>query len=172
MAASIAFVLAGRYVWTEIDGNFDEISDRLYAHKGIYELRVTPIEEDPFGIITDVLGFTCKIGGRPNTYIAINTPDIDLFSEARSIHLDGLDGLLLVATYIDDQLHSSGTGGVNIAADSDLRSVLPFTIRNLDELISRYDELVAALRKWPRSSSPGVVELSPTTRIAYYVVPK
>lgn len=61
-------------------------------------------------------------------------------------------------------------GDVDIGPDSMLRDVLPFTVSTLDELIARYDELIAYFETWPTSGNRGTIRSPDGSERYYYVI--
>jgi hypothetical protein len=57
---------------------------------------------------------------------------------------------------------------VDIGPDSQLKDVLPFTVSTLDELIERYDELIAYFETWPTAGNRGTIRLPDGTERYYY----
>lgn len=158
----------GVRIWRCLNGNYDELKRRFHNHRAIYDVTIGTIEQGLGDFAIDVYDVRFKIAGRKDTLVAINTPELDLFEDAKSICIDRMGDVSITATYIDEASGFNGTGGVDVSLNSDLREVLPCTVRNLDELVERYDELLAGFRTWPTYDDPGVVRMSPTITIKYW----
>jgi len=159
----------GLSLWAVLNGNYDEISRRLFAHPKIYDVNIWTEGEGLADIATDVLFVEFKIVGRPHSIVALASPKADLFTNANSIALMRIGDIYIHTAYGPD------AGGVrawssaaDIGPDSMYQSVLPRTVKNLDELIDNYDEFLAALSKWPTEDQKGVINISPTEWIEYW----
>lgn len=61
---------------------------------------------------------------------------------------------------------------VDIGPDSKLKDILPFTVSTLDELIERYDEIIAYFETWPSPENRGTIRLSDGSELYYYIQSK
>jgi hypothetical protein len=156
-------------IWNFVNGNFDEVYAGLTGNPKIYDVEILENEQVE-GIIFDVLAARFKIKGKPGASIAINTPNAAVFTDAEWIALDRIGDMVLETHHVSKSMGSSW-GGVDVGPHSNLAAVLPFTVKNLDELIDRYDEFLSGIKQWPGPSKTGVVELSPTERIEYWAEP-
>jgi hypothetical protein len=161
-------VSCGVSLWKTINGNYDEVVRLFAKHPKIADAKIWPIREGFAELVTDAYGVEFTLVGKPDSVIALSTPTVDLFQDTSSIPLDRIGDVLLCARYIDDQSGSTSHSSVDIGAQSKLDNALPLAVRNIDELINRYDELLSHFRNWPDSSNVGVVRLSPTRRIEYW----
>ena len=153
--------------WTKLNGNYDEISRRLYAHPKICNVKLWTMGEGLADLATDVAHVEFGIVGRPGTRISISVPKTDIFTSANGIALSGIGDIGVHASHYFDS-GASASGSIDIGPDSKLSRVLPCTVTNLDELIDNYDKLLAGLSKWPQDPQNGVIEITPTERIEYW----
>lgn len=58
---------------------------------------------------------------------------------------------------------------VDIGPDSEFKDILPFTVSTLDELIERYDAIIAYFETWPTSDNRGTIRLPGGDELQYYV---
>jgi hypothetical protein len=163
---AVALVLTAiRTVHLALKGNYKDVVAKLNRVKGIHDIRIYEIDEG-FGII-DAEGLSFRIFGKEESYIAIPSPTLDLFTSASSIGLACIGDIeVSVSHYVNGRLE--GGGYVDIGRASPLREVLPFTLRNFDELIDRYDELEAYFKQWPKYPATLELAISPTETLKYY----
>ena len=62
------------------------------------------------------------------------------------------------------------TANVDIGPDSEFKDILPFTVSTLDELLERYDELVAYFETWPTKDNHGTLMFSDGIERYYYSI--
>jgi hypothetical protein len=151
---------AVRTVHLALKGNYNDVVARVNRIKGIHDVQVYDID----------LGFGCsdaglvsfRITGRPGSYVEILVPNVDLFTSTASIYLSCIGDIEPCVDY------GNAGGYANIGHESDLVSILPSPPRNLDELISRYDELEAYFKQWPKYPATHELIISWTKKIEYY----
>ena len=96
------------------------------------------------------------------------SPDCDIFDDAEYIGLGRLGDRSLSIGITDSANDYSAGGCIDIGPESPLKSILPFTVRNLQELIDRYDELEQIFDNWPRYPDVRQLEMSATRTMTYY----
>lgn len=146
--------------WGKINGNREELAAGFAKDKRIvlYDMST---EQDGIGDVTcEVIYVTIGIKNKPGSRIVISMPEEDIFSsEADHISLAQL-GDLILSEQVTYQDGTQSWGHVDVGTNSILSNVLPFAVRNLNELIERYDELYAGFKKWPSPDRPGRLTLT------------
>jgi hypothetical protein len=170
IGATIAIYL-GHSTWTVINGNYDEISKGFYAHPQICDVKIWTIGEGIADLATDVTRVEFSIVGRPHSRIAISTPKPTIFESVDSIALSRIENIDVAAGYFNNATGLRAWGSVDVGPASELRGVLPCTVRTLDELIENYDKFLVEFSKWPTADHVGVINVSPTRRIEYRATP-
>lgn len=59
---------------------------------------------------------------------------------------------------------------VDIGSDSNVATLVPFKVSTIDELIEKYDDLVAYFESWPTEDEPGRIKLEDGTERYYYAI--
>jgi hypothetical protein len=150
-------------------GNYEPFARKAKAAQSIYEVSVLGDYEEG---TRDVEVFTFRIRGKPESFVELWSPDCDLFDEAAHIGLVQIGKTRISASHRDTATGRSGGGSVDIGPNSSVKRLLPLTVRNLDELIERYDEMDAYFSQFADESSLGTVQTSPTYSIEVHVYPR
>jgi len=158
--------IATRKVHRELVGNYEEFCQQIKFVNHIHSVHVTQIVQEP-GIDVDALDFL--IDGKPHSHVQIWSPDTDIFTSAHYIGLGVIGDMNVSVSYLDSHGESIGGGCADIGPHSDLKEILPFTVKNLEELIDRYDELEAYFRTWHDLAHAQVLEVSPTRKVMCYI---
>jgi hypothetical protein len=151
-------------------GNYDDIARKLNRSTAIYDVRITVIEQGIVGLAKDVETISFRIVGRPESHIKIISPNQTIFGEADHMYLAEIGDFSLFVDYRDAQRSLIGSGFPDVSSNGNLRRLLPFTISNLNQLISRYDDLINYFKTWPVYPKVQSVKISTSETLDCYRV--
>jgi hypothetical protein len=168
---ALVFVLA-HYLYEdvceELFGDYEPIAQRIKLVRGINNVFVAEIGQWN-GTTIDAEMVTFQIDGRPNSRVSIYSPDFDMFTSANHICLGVISNMRVNTSHLDASGEHHGSGGVDIGPESDLKDVLPFTVKNINELIDRYDELEVYFKTWPEWPETRSHKVSSSFTLEYYI---